>query len=220
VSFGVDPLALLTSLFAIWFAYTETRKSNNILVQILQCKTTTRGSRYENRGIPFTELLVLIRNQGISLHDPKFSLSFREKTGRGWLTVPLKRRDERHGDHSEFPRGMIAEFSKKSYELEPGARQFLEHLTDVAPQSARFRLFSQGYLAKEFPVWRLRYRLAIRWNSFAYKFNRMFDRQVGESGLKRAAILPENTLDLSIPLRFFIQQLKTSEQPSVVPQRA
>ncbi len=208
MSVGFDPIAFLTALFAIWFAYTETKKSSNILVKILQCKYTSRCSRDENRGQMFSELSVLIRNQGISLHDPKLSLNFREKTGCGWLTVPLKRRDERTGEHSEFARGMIAEFSLKSYDLDPTSRQLLENLVDLIQQDAGFSLYSQGYLAKVFSVTRLRYRLAVRWNSLAYHFNRLFDRKVGASGLKQTTILPENFLDLSIPLRFFIQKDK------------
>lgn len=211
MSFGFDPIAFLVSLFAVWSAYTETRKNNNTLVQILRCKSTARASLKENRGQIFTELSVLIRNQGISLHDPKMSLNFREKTGYGQLSLPLKRRDERTGEHSEFARGMIAEFGLKSYELNPGDRQFLENLVDLAKQDARFTLYSQGYLAKEFLVWRLRYRLAVKWNALAYHFNRMFDRNVGESVLKQTTILPESMLDLSVPLRFFIQEVKTPQ---------
>ncbi len=211
MSFGIDPIALFTSLFAIWFAYTETRKSNNILVQILRCHSTEKFSN-ENQGRGFTELSVLVRNQGISLHDPKMSLNFRDKAGYGRLSLPLKRRDERTGEHSEFARGMIAEFGLKSHELRPGDRQFLANLADLAKQDACFSLFSQGYLARVFRVGRLRDRLAARWNSFAYKFNRMFDKKIGDSGVKETAILPEKLLDLSIPLRFFIQQVVASQQ--------
>jgi hypothetical protein len=35
VSIGVHPIAVLTSLFAVWFAYTELQKNNNVFVKIL-----------------------------------------------------------------------------------------------------------------------------------------------------------------------------------------
>jgi hypothetical protein len=127
-----------------------------------------------NRGQSFNEFSVLIRNQGISLHDPNLDLSFHEKDGFGTVGLPLKRRDERTGQHSEFARGMIAEFSLISYEIDPESRKTLQRLVDLAGQDACLTLYSQGYLAWVRHAGRFRDRLAAKWNAFAYYFNLSF----------------------------------------------
>ena len=74
-------------------------------------------------------------------------------------------------------------------------------------RKSQLTLYSQGYVAKVFRIGRLKDRLAVRWNAFAYRINEKFDRKIGEHGVKSGRVLPANVLDLSIPLRFFIQHM-------------
>lgn len=213
---GFDPIAFLTSIFAVWFAYSESRKNNKVLVKIIDCKTLYSADLHDRSGIT-TQFKVLVRNQGLSLHDPAMSLRFYDKGGFGTFNIPLKRRDERTGEHSEFSKGMIAEFGLRADEFDRAAISFLTNLEDVAGQDVHLVLFSQGYLAKQIRVGGPRDRLALRWNRFAYKFNRRFDRQIGERGIKVASILPE-VRELSTPVRSFVQQATRPPAPGPEPE--
>ena len=206
---GFDPIAFLTSIFAVWFAYTESKKNNNVIVKIYECTSMDSGDARVDRGI-YTEFRVLVRNQGLSLHDPSMRLAFTDKNGCITFSFPLKRRDEKTGDHSEFSKGMIAEFSLRSYEIDRKDIGFLSQIKDLTRQNVRLVLFSQGYLAAQFRIGGRRDRLALRWNRFAFSFNRRFDRRVGDHGVKWTTILPE-VRELSVPVRFFVQQIT---QPS------
>lgn len=151
--------------------------------------------------------MVRIRNQGITLHNPRMAIQFAPKGGLGTLSIPLERRHERTGEHTEFARGMIAEFSIKTTEVNELGCKFFGMLEDCSPQNARLVISSQGYIAKSFRVGGRRDRLALRWNWIAFRFNRLFDRQVGEHGIRMANILPE-AQQLSAQLMTFKGELQ------------
>jgi hypothetical protein len=211
VSFGFDPIAFLTSLFAVWFAWHESRKNNTVLLKIVDVQCTGRQAINENHCQPFMEFRVLIRNQGIALYDPQLALGYTEQSGFGSMTVPLKRRTKRTGEISQFARGMIAEFGFKTYEMDEHDFHMLNALKDVADQKARLTLFSQGFVAKVFHAGRWRDRLAQRWNSLAFRLNSKFDRKVGEQHLKRGHFLPADVPNIAGPLRQFIRGVQKQE---------
>jgi hypothetical protein len=73
-SVGFDPIAFMAALFAIWFAYHESRRNNSVLVKIIECNHGKLLRRDENHGRRFKHFTIILRNQGISLHDPRLVL--------------------------------------------------------------------------------------------------------------------------------------------------
>jgi hypothetical protein len=177
VSIGFDPIAFLTSLFAVWFAYNESSRNNRTLVKIIRCRHFGSSSLYEHNGQLCEIFELIIRNQGITLHDPQVILDFTDRRGGGTLSLPLKRKAEASG-HTEFSRGMIAVYRLNSCELDRTAVAFLHSLENPTTQKPVLLLYSQGYLAWSRRVGDLKDRISLRWNRIAYKFNRMFDREL------------------------------------------
>lgn len=153
----------------------------------------------------------MIRNLGISLHDPAMQLVFHSHGGPGHAYLPLKRRDEQTGQHSEFARGMIARFALKSYEMDAGSRQMLDDLKDLKKQDATLVIYSQGYVAHEIRLGTFWRKKVWRWNNFAWSINRRFNRQT-DRGLKIGNIVPKLD-DLHINIRMFIQHMRPEPEP-------
>ena len=199
---------LILSIFALWVAYSESRKSNSVLVSIEVCEYSGRQHIKINSGVWFGEYKILIKNKGISLHDPKLALAFKDSVGPGWVTFPIERRDEQTGQHSEFARGMIAEFSLRTYDVDANFYRPIKELKDLVDQHARLNLFSQGYLARSWYLGRKRDSLAHAWNSMAQRFNQEYGLLRGRELGSEIKVLPDRAIDLATPLRFFISYMK------------
>ena len=211
MGFGIEHVSLVLSFVAIYYTWKESRTTNTVIVKILEGKTTSSQNMTENRGQLFDEFKVTVRNLGISLYDPQMALVFRPKSGMGHVTIPLNRRSRTKSELSEFGRGMIAEFGIKSFEIEPHHKPMFLMLEDVRTQEPSLVLFSQGYAAKTFKVWRAYSRLLRKWNTFAYDFNRKFEKHEVKDAMtivKQRKVLPENLVDISLPLQFFVQRLR------------
>lgn len=167
----LDLLALIVAVIALWFALRESRRNSSVVLKVQDCRCSFPESVHENKGQSFTEFRVLIRNEGVSLYGPQLRLSFLEKDGFAIASMPMKRRDGDCRERDQFQRGMIAEFSIKTYELNQDDIRFLQRLEDVAKQRATLCLYSQGYLARAVPVVNWAERVKSLWNKFAVRFN-------------------------------------------------
>jgi hypothetical protein len=192
------------------------RRNNAVILSILKCSNHGGFSVDENNGQRFDHLSLLVRNVGISVHSPAVTLNFRGRDGFGRLNVQLTKKSERTGAHDELSKGMIAEFGFKSYELDKTAAGMLMELEDPAAQDACLFIFSQGYLAKQVRVGGTRDRFASKWNSLAFRINRLFWRPAGvnskgQTGLKTFDVLPTiRTLDS--PIMGFIRSIREQQR--------
>jgi hypothetical protein len=223
---GFDPIAMVTALVAIYVACREVSRNNTVILNIRECSNVGTTNMGENNNRPFHQLSLLMRNVGIPLHSPEITLTFTGRDGFGRMQVRLQKRSDRTGDHDELSRGMVAEFGFKSYELDQAARRMLMGLEDPAAQNACLLVFSQGYWAKQFRVGGTRDRLASKWNSLAFRLNRLFWRRVvtskGKTGMKTFDLFPV-ARSLDSPIMGFIDSIRrehkdlhTSSDPQLV----
>lgn len=212
----VDLCALFVSVLAFTYAAIEIRRNNSVVLKIRECRCTYSHCA-ENGGQPFSEFQIVIQNCGISLHHPQVAFSFRDGDGFGNSTFPLEHRPMFGDGSTEFAKGMIAEFSVKSYELDENRRQFLMMLSDCRRQDAAICVYSQGYFAKEFGAGGFTDRMKHAWNEFAYKINSWFERTIelpgGRKGLKTFIFLPRFTV-IGFPVSRFIENIRREHDKS------
>lgn len=207
---GVDPVAFVVALVAIWFTWKESRRNNTVILKVRECK----GSfvRHITSG-EFQLLELWIQNRGISLYNVAVSLGFRGKNGGGWLTCPLRSGYNEPGPeiegaiaipskprtnftvYPEFARGMVGKFYLNSAEEEPGADRFFRLLEDPGRQNACLNVYAQDYLAYSFRIGGFWDGVKARWNRFAYWFNNLFKHSHGPS----APPSPPGTQIIHIP---------------------
>src|SRR5438552_11719246 len=108
---------LIIALVALWLAYSNYRRNNFAIIRVRDCACSYTQSIHENRGQPFYHFRLVIQNLGIPLHNLRMSLSFSGKDGAGRLTFPLKASEESALREGEFAKGMITDFSLKSFQL-------------------------------------------------------------------------------------------------------
>jgi hypothetical protein len=211
---GFDPIAFLMAAFAIYIALREVRRNNTVLLDIRECSNAGSTNVGENNNRTFHHLSLVVRNVGISLYSPKITLVFRSRDGFGRMQVGLRKKSDRTGDHVELGKGMIAAFDFKSYEIDATTAGMLMELEDPAAQDAYLCIFSQDYLAKQFRVGGTRDRFASKWNYFAFRVNKLFDREIdvkGRKGLKTYHLLPTmRTLDF--PIMGFIKSIRSEHK--------
>ncbi len=182
MSFGINPFALFIALLALWYTIRESRRNNSTLLRVCKCKGASRKSIDENNCQFFHYLQIVIRNEGIALHDVSVELSFFDQSGLGTLSFALSQKDGKASGPGEFAKGMISEFFLKSYQFDTRDLELLAKLKDPVKQRARLCVFSQGYLAKEFQIGNWWERLKLRWNGPASWFNARFERHTDRPG--------------------------------------
>jgi hypothetical protein len=195
-SVSFDPIAFCTAVFAVWFAFRESRRGNSVILKIRDCRASYVQDAHDSRHYEFR---ILIENRGRSLHDVSLGLSFTGKDGSGRLNFPIPMHcgDERFA--GEFSKGMIAEFLLHTDRLDTGDLHLLSVLEDVTKQDASIAIFSQRYLAKRFHLCGVVERLKCKWAALAYRVNSWFERKVGVGHkgvpiVKTPSILPKPVL--------------------------
>lgn len=211
-----DPIALMVAAIALMLAVRESRRNGSALISLSMCKYHGIQSIIENRGQPFGEFRIQIRNEGVTLFRPSMSLGFRPLHSGGWINFPIKRDADPDKKLSEdFARRMVSEFRIKSYELSPDDRKLLTTIKNVRLQETRIQVFSQGHRVCEFRAGGILDRLAMLWNRIAHKVNWSFSHKV-KWGPKRIQlfsfpqIVPRFTT-IEDQLREFIQCLERPE---------
>jgi hypothetical protein len=188
MSFGFDPFAFGLALLVSVIAIIEYRRNNCVILRIKEADASGSRSMEENSSRFFSQLRIKIRNFGISLHDVRVVLRFDLPSG-GFLTSPLLRYSPYSpapiNDRGEFAKGMMGDFGLKSYQMRPEEKRLLGLLKNPAAQRASLVIFAQGYFVKRYPIGTGRDLIAQRWNEFAARINRMFDRRVRRPGSKK-----------------------------------
>lgn len=167
---ALDFLNLAVAVVAILLAIVEMRRGNSVVLRLRRCQYSGRQAVDENRGQAFSELNIVVANKGISLHAMTATIGFRAADGHGWYTLPVPR-IERGGDGDEFARGMVAQFTFKTYKMDKHDRGFLLALQDPGKQDAVLEFWSQGYLAARFQIGGQWDRLKELWNKLAFWVN-------------------------------------------------
>jgi hypothetical protein len=209
-----DWCALFVAVVALVYAVRESRLNHSVVVKVLECGCGFPARVGENNAQHFAELRVIIRNAGVSLHSPTMTLAFSEPDGFGSRRMPLKNRGEQ-GESGEFSKGMVTEFSLKSYELNEQDCAFLSALANCRNQNARLCIFSNRYLAKSIRVGGIVDRFKSWWNQKAYRFNSLFDRRVPREGdipgIRTYKVLPQ-FITFEFAVTQFIDHLKRAEK--------
>jgi hypothetical protein len=211
--------ALIVALLALYIAYANYRRNNFVVVQIVECTATGLQSATENNWQFFHQFRVLIRNLGIPLHNMTMELCFRETTEHGVLSHYLEKRHDTVGGKDQFAKGMIAEFFLKSYLLKPESFDWLSRLSDPAKQDARFRVYSDGYLAAEIRIASVWDRFKAKWNQIANRVNHLRRRELnspdGITMVKYTKFLPSFAVVTGWPVKQFTSSLRRdSEKPA------
>jgi hypothetical protein len=174
----VTAVGALAALIAALTAWRESRRNNSVVLKVVKCVGSLTESVDENKERAFTEFSVLIRNRGLPLYGMTAKLVFHEVGRLGSLHIALKNRSEA-GPDGIFAKGMLAEFSLKSYDLGDDGCKMLAPVVNARKHRASLCVYSQGYQAAEFPLTSLFDPLRMKWNRTAVGFNGLFDRQVG-----------------------------------------
>jgi hypothetical protein len=225
IQFGaVDPMALVVGVVAIWFVWEETCRNNTPIVKVTKCEGSGQQSVYENNGKFFQQLRITVHNRGISLWNVGVAVEFwmEDRGSMRWFLSPHVDENspppnESPGGPVEFARGMVAEYSIKSYKCtRPGIFEPFFRLKDAGKQQAGICVFSQGNLAYRVRVGGGWDRLKSRWNRFAHSINSRFDKTIEQPGepcplLVEGGILPTFFV-LEHGIMSFVRGLKSEQQ--------
>ena len=211
----VTAVGASAALVAALTARRESRMNSSVVLKVVKCAGVVKQSIHEHNAQRFAEFSVLIRNLGLPLHGATAEVVFHEVGRLGLLQIALSNRSK-SGPDGIFAKGMLAEFSLKSYELGDQGVQMLAPIANARKNRASLRIYSQGYEAAEFPLTRLLDPLRIRWNGTALKFNGLFDRQVGinEQGVpivKTYRLLPSFPVPAK-HLDLFLSEIKSQRR--------
>lgn len=230
MSISIDPLASLLALSALLVAALAYRSSCRIWLQLLEVRGHSETNVEVRNGELFHQFDVAIRNLGITLHDVKVYLWFRDIDGGSWQIelkrVEFGRRHKEVSNDTAFQQGMVAAFALSSFDptlTRHGGHgiSMLRQLDDPKKRDAQLRVYSQEYLVYKFRLWHRFYGLKTTWNRFAYRVNSMFDRKVvvsdGGERLKLGKVLPKCNTDSQFRLEYFVQQAVSSSRKSSGP---
>jgi len=207
----ISAVSALSALAAVLITWRGLELSNSVVLSLEDCQASFPMSVYENDGQQFAEFRVVLRNHGLPLYSMRTLLVLLELASFGRVSVGLERRNEA-SEHDVFSKGMVAELSIKSYELDETTCSLLAKAGTAKKHRPRLRVESQGYLVQELPLWGLFDSVKIRWNELAFRLNSLFERQVGQNErgvpmVKSHEILPTFTI-ASFQLECFLRYVR------------
>lgn len=210
--FQIDPAAFFLAIVALYFAWRVERRNTTVMLRLLECEQNGTLSLEENQGRSFSTFRVRIKNIGISLHDPTVHLTFSDAAGVGNFSIEFVRETALPSTADEFQKGMIADFTLKTYQLHEMSVRRIAGLLNLKKQKARLTIRSQGYIAAEIPLDGTIESIRQRWNVWAFKINQRFWRNVkGENGqeyLDTRGILPSFEPVTAVPLTYFADRCR------------
>jgi len=209
----ISAVSAVSALVAVCVTWRESRRNNSVVLDIQNFSSSWTEALDENNAQPFAQLRVVIRNYGMALHRMKARLTWIEKRGWGLCSIALRRQSAQGGRNDVFAKGMVAQFGLKSYELGADSISFLSTLEDPAEQKARLEVFSQGYLAQDFRIGGALDRMKGKWNSWAFRFNRAFDRRMGRNETGVPVVKTYRLLPLFRSLSFHVTDFIRMAQP-------
>ncbi len=224
MSFSVDPLATLFAMAALSLGYVAFRASSKVWLRLVEVKSSYSTSVYENNWKGFHDLNVTIRNLGISLHDVRVCLWFRDGDGSYQHEMQQVRYDKQHetiSEKSEFKQGMVGAFALKSYHFNDRTLNMIAKLDCAKKRDARLKIYSQGFLVHEFRLWQRLYWLRSRWNHFAGRINWKYKKTVvlpdGKETVGERHLLPTFNTDSQFRLECFVKGVVEDAARRVTP---
>lgn len=187
---GFDPFALFVAVLALYCTLRESRKSNVAICRVIHCQYAGSWNIADSK--PKSTFKVLIRNDGISLYDLKVGIRI---VNYGVCNIPLHIQNAQNYPNAEFARGMIAEFGLDTTQIDQAGRAMLDLVNKSKDNRVFLVIISQGYIAKSIPICDSWDRAKVRWNIFAVRFNRKFDREIDSKGMSNMKVVkPGNIL--------------------------
>lgn len=216
MQYGVDLMAFVVALVAIWFTWMESRRNNRVILKVLDCNGSSEQS-IETQGRIVDKFEIWIQNRGISLHGVAVTLNFRPKNGSGHCNLPLRRSSTYDVDDShEFARGMVGKFYLQSNKIRDADMCWFRMLEDPTVQNARLNVYSQDYLAYSLQVGGFKEKAKSKWNRFAFWFNNLFTHVHGKNPegmpiIHTPELLPYFVTIENAIVYFFSQMMRATE---------
>jgi hypothetical protein len=167
--------SLIVALLALWIARSNYRRSNFVIVRVLDCSFSFS---YYSAASPKSELKIVIQNIGIPIHNLQMVLGFHGPGYSGWCTVPMKAGDSEVRE-GQFAKGAIAAFSISVQELDRAGSAFLSTLDETGVRTATLRLYADKYLVWERRLYGFWTPFKRIWNGFGDKVNHKLKRKIG-----------------------------------------
>jgi hypothetical protein len=225
--FSIDPLSAILATSALWIAHLAFKASCGIWVTILKVEGGYSRSVYDP---DHSFIHVTIRNLGLPLHATSVHLCFRTRDGENvslaMQQVEYRNRHKVVSDGGELPQGMTSVFRLTSIDLrahQSFGLAFLRKVDNPRRCNARIQVHSQGFLVAEFHLCHWSYWIKSRWNSLAYRVNRMLDRTItvsdGTTRLKSGRLLPKFNVESQFRFECFVKDtlLDSRQEQSLEP---
>jgi hypothetical protein len=183
-----DPLSLIVATIALVVSYRAFRHDHTTILRILRAEAIGHSGLFDGRLRSFSELRLVIRNIGISLHNVTVFILFRAPGGYGHVSIPIRRyspTNELADERGEFAHGMIGDFRFQTDRMDAHELRLLASLTDTIGQEVSIQLYSEGYLVKTFKIGVGWDNLTRRWNEMANRLNPLFNTSITPRGSKR-----------------------------------
>lgn len=211
---GFDPFAFGLAIVVAIVAIAAFRRASAIVFKILHASSAYTQDPADNHGKPYWEFRVVIQNAGISLHNVRLCILFRQRGTSADTMVPLYRYSpiaktlvsDRDG---EFAHGMVGDFRLRTHWLDQEIG-LLAALEDPIAQEARLCMYAEGcYLAREWKIGVGLDNVRRRWNEMWGRLDRDSGQSVTERREEhpplRAARVFRSLPSLYWPVREFAQ---------------
>lgn len=207
----LDIAALVIAVASITVAIIETRRNNRTSLSVVEASTCSRRTIDENDGNWFQELSLILRNNGLPLHDVKAGITFLGlPPNTGTYSIGLREKGVAPAGR-EFAKGMIVTYRLRSYELDETTKAMLKRLQSPLRQHAALRIFSQEYLAYTFRIGGWRDQIAGYVNQWIHLANRCMTRRVGRNheghDVVKEIVHVEPLRTLAFPISQFVKSL-------------
>jgi hypothetical protein len=167
---------LIVALLALWIARTNYRRSNFVIVRVLDFAFSTS---FDRRGKK-SQLKVVVQNVGIPVHNLQMVLGFHGPGYSGWCNIPMVAgEDEASTREGQFAKGAITSFSLTVENLDLAARCFFSAFDETGIKTAKLTLFADKYRVWDYRLARFGRRAMRLWNWLGYKVNYKVKKRVG-----------------------------------------
>lgn len=210
-------LSLIVALLALYIARSNYRRSNYVIVRVLNCELSTS---YAAGGGAKTQFKVFVQNVGIPIHNIQMVLGFHGPGYCGWCSVPMKAGDSETRE-GQFAKGAITDFSLSLDELDLAGQSFMSTFDHTGMQTATLTLYADKYRVWEYRLHGFRRKLKRLWNRLGEKVNHKLKRKVGPGAFGKGVfkfytILPP-LVDPAQKLWEFSRYVKKPDPTGTVP---
>lgn len=171
----------VVALAALWIAFSESRRNNAVVIDIIKCEAGRGDSLEEGQ---YLELSLAFRNLGIPLHEVRVSLEYVMPDGWSTLEVELFSPEN---PATQIAKGTIFPFNVKSNKSPEHILSSFAGLSDPGSQQARLVVSCQGFKAWQKRVGGIGDRMKLLWNKIAgfltFRFAKKTSTPEGRPGL-------------------------------------